>query len=113
MSEEDQLQKEWRDIVIRKLDRLDSDLKEVRANIPKTPVEYSQLESVSADVHSIKRAVNDLTSSVSLLRSSIMKDVRDNFTSKDQFEPVKRIVYGGVTVILIAVLSAVISLLIN
>ena len=31
MSEEDQLQKEWRDIVIKKLDSLDSDLKEVAA----------------------------------------------------------------------------------
>lgn len=42
-----------------------------------------------------------------------MKEVRENFTSKDQFEPVKKIVYGGVAVVLIAVLSAAIALLIN
>jgi|TARA_R110000824_G_scaffold20545_16_gene77450 septation ring formation regulator EzrA len=113
MSEEDQLQKEWRDIVIKKLDSLDNDLKEVAAKAAKAPVEYSQLEAVSADVSSIRDSVSTLTSSVTKLRPSIMKEVRENFTSKDQFEPVKKIVYGGVAVVLIAVLSAAIALLIN
>lgn len=45
--------------------------------------------------------------------SDIKSKLDDNYVTIDQFEPVKRIVYGMVSVILLAVIGAVVALVIR
>lgn len=43
----------------------------------------------------------------------IEKNQHSNFVSKDEFEPIKRIVYGLVGLILVAVVGAMVSLVLR
>lgn len=43
---------------------------------------------------------------------SLSKDLKENYTTKDQFDPIKRIVYGAVGTILVSFLLAIIGLVI-
>ncbi len=44
---------------------------------------------------------------------NLAKSVKEDYVNKDQFDPVKRIVYGLVSLILIAVVGALIALVIK
>lgn len=45
--------------------------------------------------------------------SEIKRIQQSNFVSKDEFEPIKRLVYGVVGLIMVAVVGAVLSLVIT
>jgi hypothetical protein len=45
--------------------------------------------------------------------SSINKKLENNYVTKDRFEPIKSVVYGLVSLILVAVTGAIISLVIK
>ena len=64
--------------------------------------EETSLALIKQDITYIKDSVKDINTKLN-----------DNYVSQDQFEPVKRIVYGLVSVILLAVVGAVTALVIN
>jgi len=39
--------------------------------------------------------------------------IKDNYVTNDRFKPVEKIVYGGVSLILIAVLTAIVATVVN
>lgn len=68
----------------------------------KTEHDQAELAVISNDISYIKRDVSD-----------IKKTVQNGYVTKDQFEPIQRIVYGLVGLILVAVVGAVISLVVK
>lgn len=61
------------------------------------------------DLEYIKGEVGDVKNEMGSLR----KDIREGYTSKTEFEPVQRLVYGMVGIILVAVVGALIALVIQ
>lgn len=58
-----------------------------------------QLAVIATDISYIKSDVTD-----------IKRQIESNYVSKTEFDPIKRLVYGLVTLILVAVVGAVVSL---
>lgn len=54
----------------------------------------------------------EVTTTLQFIKQEIL-NMRKVYVTKDQFTPVKAIVYGGVGVILVGVLSAVLTLVIK
>jgi len=72
--------------------------------MPKTAREKSdevQIAVMATDISYIKKSVEEIS-----------KKIGEDFVTKDEFEPVKRIVYGLVGLILVAVVGAVLALVI-
>ncbi len=70
--------------------------------MPRTQSDETKLAVIATDISYIKTDVADIKRNQSL-----------NFVSKDEFEPIKRIVYGVVGLILVAVVGAVVSLVVR
>ena len=81
MGDENDLQKEWRGIIISKLDSLEVDIKGLQ-------LEIRDLTSNSVEIANLKSWVKDLDEKNEALGSK--------FVSKSEFEPIKRIVFGVV-----------------
>lgn len=64
--------------------------------------EETQLAVIATDIGYIKKAMDKLDSKVS-----------SHYVSKEEFEPVKKIVYGLVGLILVAVAGAILGLVIR
>lgn len=64
--------------------------------------EHTKLAVMANDVGYIKKAIDDLTLKVD-----------HNYVTKEEFQPVKSIVYGMVALILIAVVGALIALVVR
>jgi ABC-type uncharacterized transport system ATPase subunit len=60
---------------------------------------------IEATLEFIKRDIGEI--------KSAMKEIREDFITRAEFEPVKRIVYGMVTLILTAVVGALIALVVQ
>jgi len=108
--EEAQLQKEWREIVIKKLDSVDGEVKKLQA-------EVREALSISKDVNNLKDWVKDIDKKMSeqslassAIKTEILHEVKNNYTSKDQFEPIKKLVWSGVGIILSAFLGGLLTL---
>jgi len=95
MSNESELQKEWRDIVINKLDRIEADQKSVQLQI-------SNSVAVAADVRHLQAKLANLELTV-----------KNDYVTKQQYSTVERIVYGVVTTTLLAIVGAIITLVLN
>lgn len=68
----------------------------------RTRSENTQLAVMANDIKYVVKSVDDLNNKID-----------HNYVTKDQFEPVKRIVYGLVGLILVAVVGALLSLVIG
>lgn len=69
--------------------------------MPRKSNDEVQIAVMANDISYIKKSVEDIN-----------KKITDDFVSKDEFEPVKRLVYGLVSLILITVVGAVLALVI-
>ena len=110
---EEQLQKEWRSLMVSKLDSLEDDIRGLR-------YEVQAAVSVAADVASLKNKVekcqNEITKEQitnNKIKNEIEASIKENYVSKEVYEPIKRIVYGGVGLVLIAVATALIAVVIK
>lgn len=110
---EDELQAEWRQIVIKKLDSLEADMKTIKG-------EVREAMSISKDVNSLKEWVIALDKELqhekahkNAIKDQILAEIKEGYTSKEQFEPIKALAWGGVALILVAFLTAVITLVIK
>ncbi len=68
----------------------------------RTPGEVTQIALMAQDIGYIKRSVDDLTVKVD-----------HNYVTKEEFKPVKQLVYGLVALILTAVVGAIMALVIR
>ena len=110
---EEQLQKEWRDIVIKKLDSLDSDIKAVQ-------IEVRDAVTVAKDVLNVKEKVAELEKDLGKeklnnanLKEEVLKEVKNEYTSKDQFSPIQKLVWGAVTIVIFAVITGIVALVLK
>lgn len=95
MSNESELQKEWRDIVINKLDRIEADQKAVQ-------LQLANSVAMASDVRHLQTKLTSLENSI-----------REDYVTKNQYATVERIVYGVTTVTLLAIVGAVITLVLK
>jgi hypothetical protein len=110
---EDKIYAEWRDIVIQKLNSLDKDIKDLQTDVRDAMVTSQEVSNLKEWAASLDREVSQIKEKDSKNRENIIKEVRENFTSKDQFEPVKKLVWTTVSVVLIAFISAILALIIR
>jgi hypothetical protein len=61
----------------------------------------TQLATLTANVTTMSRDINDIKEDI--------KDLKGQYVTTDQFFPIRNLVYGFVTLILIAVIGAIIS----
>lgn len=59
------------------------------------------MESIANDIEWIKNTLKD------------MKEGQADYVTKDEFWPVKTIVYGGASIILVAVVGAIVALVVK
>ena len=102
MSDESLLQKEWRDIVINKLDRIEADQKAMQSQLANGLV-------TAADVKSLKENVLKVEVTASKLESSI----EAKYVTKADFRVVEKLVYSAAGLILLGVFGALIALVIK
>lgn len=75
-------------------------------------IEYdgkTDIAVLKKDLEYIKSEVGDVKNEMGSLR----KDIREGYTSKTEFEPVQKLVYGMVGIILVSVVGALIALVIQ
>lgn len=68
----------------------------------RTPREDTQIALMSQDITYIKKSVDDLTLKVD-----------HNYVTKDEFKPVKQLVYGFVGLVLVSVIGAIMALVVR
>jgi hypothetical protein len=100
---EEELQREWRGIVISKLDKLDTELKDMRA-------ELETATATARDVADIRTRLHTLEIRTSSFRTA--DEVHDKYVSKEDFAPIKNLVYGAITLGLVTLATAVLSLVV-
>ena len=69
----------------------------------------SQVAVMASQVTRMSQDINEIKGDVRQIRS----DNENHYVTKEEFEPVRRIVYGMVTIILVAVLGAIIALVVR
>lgn len=104
MSDEEQLQKEWRSIVINKLDSLDSEFKSMQGDV-KSALSYAR------DVQDLKIRVIELEKKIEDHKKEIALKIKESGVLKEEFEPVKKLTYGAVTMVLLAIGAEIMSLI--
>jgi len=65
----------------------------------------SQLATLSANTQNMANDIADIKDDI--------KDLKGNYVTKDRFDPVEKVVYGLVALILLAVVGTVITLVLN
>lgn len=69
----------------------------------------SNISRINSDLIGIAKDISYISSDV----KEIKEKMESNYVTKDQFEPVKNIVYGMVSLILLAVVGALVALVVN
>lgn len=95
MSTESELQKEWRDIVISKLNSIEADQKSVQ-------LQLANSVAVASDVRHLQVKLAELE-----------VHLKDDFVTKSRYETVERIVYGVTTIVIVGVATAIIALVLR
>ena len=104
MSDEEQLQKEWRSIVINKLDSLDSEFKSMQGDV-KSALSYAR------DVQDLKIRVIELEKKMEDSKKEILVKLKENSVSKEEFEPIKKLTYGAITMVLLGIGAEIMNLI--
>ena len=110
---EEQLQKEWRDIVIKKLDSLDTDMKKIQVELRDAVVVAKEIVNVKEKVAELERAIGSEKLNNANLKDEVLKEIKKEYTSKDQFVPVQKLVWGAATIVIFAFLSGVVALVLR
>lgn len=64
------------------------------------------------DEHELLARIDERTKSLQDDMSSVKATLSNNYITRAEFDPVKRVVYGGVGLVLVAVLGALIALVV-
>ena len=112
-NKEDKIYAEWRNIVIQKLNSLDSDMKDLQTAIRAAVIIAKELDNLKEGTTSIDKQVESLKDKESESRAVILKEARETFITRDQFEPIKKLVWTVTSLTMLAVISAILSLLIR
>lgn len=102
MTIEEDLQKEWRTLIINKLNSLDDDLKKMGEKLDKITVSAYQIDSVKAEVKLVKEELKDFK-----------LKVEKNCVVRSEFDMVKKIVYGAIGLIVLGVFGALLKLVVH
>lgn len=102
MSDESALQKEWRDIVINKLNSIESEQKSMQSQLATGLV-------TAADVKALKENV----ARVELTATKLETSIEDKYVTKANFVVIEKLVYGAAGLILLGVFSAIITLVLK
>lgn len=102
MTIEEDLQKEWRTLIINKLNSLDDDLKKMGEKLDKITVSAYQIDSVKAEVKLVKEELKDFK-----------LKVEKNRVVRSEFDMVKKIVYGAIGLIVLGVFGALLKLVVH
>lgn len=112
MSDEEQLQKEWRSIVINKLDSLDNEIKSVQGDI-KSALAYGRevqdLKSKTADLE--KRIEASEKSIMAYIKNDVLEPVKKQYITQEEFSPIKKLTYGAIALVLLTVGAELMSLI--
>jgi hypothetical protein len=109
MSDESELQKEWRDIVIKKLNSIEAEQKTMQISLSGNVV-------IANDVAGIIAKAKVVDEDIKALRIEVKHDREEadrKYVSKQEFTLVEKIVYGASGLILLAVFGALITLVIR
>jgi predicted nucleic acid-binding Zn-ribbon protein len=91
-----------------RLDFLATTLNEMKADLKALPDRMASQYATKEELMQVKQDYQTIRSDIKELSSKM--DSRDNlYITKDQFDPVKRVVYGLVGLTLIAVFTAIIN----
>jgi len=110
---EEQLQKEWRDIVIKKLDSLDNDVKSIHDDVREAVTVAKDVTNVKAKVEELEKEIGQEKVNNANLKVEVLKEVKENYTSKDQFSPIQKLVWGAATIVIFAVISGIVALVLK
>lgn len=113
MSDEEQLQKEWRSIVINKLDSLDSEIRSVQGDI-KTAIAYGrEVQDLKVKQDNLDKKMADMERKNLEVKQDIIKEINEKFVTKEDFGPIKKILYSGVGLVLLTVLAQILGLILK
>ena len=87
-----------------KLTQIEKEVKQLQINEGKNT---ERLEHMAVDVQDIKHKVNNLDEFANSVKETVLKQVGEEYTTLDKFEPVKLIAYGAVGAILLIVIGAI------
>ena len=93
MTDETELQKEWRAIVINKLEALDKDIKSIQNHMSSSMVTVKELSELKLKIAEAELKIEELRRSGSQTKDGILKDIKLEYVTKEQFEPIKKIIY--------------------
>lgn len=110
---EDQLQKEWRDIVIKKLDSLDDDVKSIHDDVREAVAVAKDVTNVKSKVEELEKEIGQERVNNANLKIEVLKEVKENYTSKDQFGPIQKLVWGATTLVIFGVISGILALVLR
>lgn len=103
MAEED-LQKEWRQIVIDKLNKLEDYQSRSNEILSKFSSTHSDVMDSKLRIQALEVANREFLSE---------DEIKKDYITRTEFEPIKRVVYGAVGTILLGILGAIISLVLR
>lgn len=106
MADEEQLQKEWRHIVITKLNTIEHDQKQMQRDISESVIIVNEVKLLKEKVSSVEASLKERL-------ISLEGTVKTNYVMKTEFNLIEKIVYGTVGVVLLSVLSAALFLIIK
>ena len=109
MSDESELQKEWRDIVITKLNTIEAEQKTMQASLSGTVV-------IANDVAAIVLKAKAVDEEIKTLKLEAKHDREESdrkYVSKQEFALIEKIVYGAAGLILVAVFVALVALVVK
>ena len=86
------------------LGRLDERTKAIQSSIDKMNFD------VRLQMDSISKKIDDLENRTNRRIETVEKDLQENYISRQEFNPIQKIVYGVVGLILVAVAGAVLAL---
>ncbi len=75
--------------------------------MPKSP--DTQLAVMASQMDRLQKDLSEIKTDVKQIRS----DNENQFVTKDEFEPIKRVVYGMVSLVLVGVIGAILALVIR
>ncbi len=73
----------------------------------------TQLETVIGSQAEMKNSIRDLDKKFDDKFGEMERDNKEQFVRKEEFDPIKRLVYGGVSIVLVSVIGAIVALVIS
>lgn len=113
MTDESEIQKEWRAIVISQLESLNRDMKAIQHQMSNSMASAKDIADIKLKISETELKIEELRRNNSNMKESIFREVKSDYVTKEQFEPIKRAMYFVAAIVSAAVLGAVLKLIIN